>query len=63
MKQQFSATEKHREVCRELDKRRYVYPKLVANGKLTQRTADRQIAVMEQVAEEYRVLAEKEKLL
>lgn len=43
---------------REVKQRRYVYPRRVAEGKMTQFFADLQIAAMEAIAEDYRVLAE-----
>lgn len=57
-----SADDKHRE-CRELKLRYNVYPKLVAEGKLSQRQADRQIAVMEEIAADYRALTEQKELV
>jgi len=41
--------------------RRRVYPHFVERGKLKQEDADRQIAVMEAIAEDYRPAAEEEK--
>lgn len=34
---------------REISKRRWVYPKLIANGKLTQEKADDEINTMEEI--------------
>lgn len=39
------------EIRRELDKRRSVYPRLVANGTMTQRTADLQTARLKRAQE------------
>lgn len=43
---------------REVKQRRYVYPRRVGAGKMTQALADRQIAVMEAIATDYRGLAD-----
>lgn len=42
---------------REAKQRRRVYVRLVENGKLTQRFADRQIAMMDRIARDYRIKA------
>lgn len=42
------------EVMREISLRQFVYPRLIASHKLTQSKADRQIQVMEAVAEKLR---------
>ena len=39
---------------REVKMRRRVYPRWVADGKMTQVQADREIAIMEAIAEDYR---------
>ncbi len=39
---------------REIKQRRRVYARLVANGRMKQAAADREIAVMEAIAEDYR---------
>lgn len=44
------------EVVREIGLRNFVYPRLIASRKLTQSKADRQIQVMEAVAEKLREL-------
>jgi hypothetical protein len=41
-------------VVRELGYRQHVYPRLIASKKLSQSQADRQIAVMEAIVEDYR---------
>lgn len=45
---------------REVNYRKYVYPNRVAAGKLTQRSADEQIEIMQQIALDYGALAEAE---
>jgi hypothetical protein len=40
-------------VVRELRYRRRVYPRLIANGKMSQAEADREIAIMEILVEDY----------
>ena len=44
---------KLRAVRREIRQRRRVYPRLIANGKMTQQEADHEIAVMEAIAADY----------
>ncbi len=39
---------------REIKQRRRVYARLVANGRMKQAAADREIAIMEAIAEDYR---------
>jgi hypothetical protein len=41
-------------VVREVGYRKWVYPRRVAAGKMTQSQADREIAVMECIAEDYK---------
>jgi hypothetical protein len=55
-------TNKDKAECaeREVKQRRYVYPRRVGDGKMTQALADRQIAIMEAIASDYRALAETE---
>lgn len=53
--------QKYAEALREVAMRKHVYPRWVANGKLKQEAADNQIAVMQAIADEYRVPAEEEK--
>jgi hypothetical protein len=63
MTPRFTATEKLAEIDRELRLRRHVYPSRVAAGKLGQKVADRQIALLEAIRADYMALAEKERLL
>lgn len=51
--QRFSHLDKCNEATREAGKRRGVYPKLIAGGKLTQTDAERLIGIMEEIAEDY----------
>ena len=55
-------TNKDKAECaeREVKQRRYVYPRRVADGKMTQALADRQIALMEAIAADYRAKADEE---
>ncbi|MCA1452886.1 hypothetical protein I6F35_06575 [Bradyrhizobium sp. BRP22] len=48
---------------RELKLRYRVYPRRVDAGQMSQRTADREIAVMEEIAADLRAAAEREGLL
>lgn len=58
-----TATDKLREINRELGQRRHVYPRRIAAGKMTQQAADRQIAIMEAIRADYEPQASKERLL
>ena len=59
----FTAAEKLEAVERELSLRRKVYPRRVADNRMTQAFADEQIALMEAVAADLREQAAKERLL
>ncbi len=59
----FTAQQKLDAVDRELGFRRRVYARRVAEGKMTERLADEQIAVFEAIAEDYRPQAAAERLL
>lgn len=63
MRPPFTATEKHRAMIRELEFRRYVYPKRVMAGQMSQREMDWEVQIFEAISEDYRKLAEKERLL
>lgn len=63
MTDKFTATELLSCVKRELGWRRYVYPNRVAEGRLDQAKADREISMMEEIATHYEELASKERLL
>jgi hypothetical protein len=58
-----TATDKQKEAEREVAMRRNVYPKWIAAGRMKQDEADRRVAVMEQIAADYREQAERERLL
>ena len=58
-----TAAEKLAEVKREIRERQWVYPKQVEAGKLSQALADRRIAIMEAIADDYREQVQKEQLL
>ncbi len=59
----FTATEKLACAEREVRYRRTVYPRRIEAGSMTPALANKQIALMEAIAADYRVLAEKERLL
>lgn len=59
----YSTSDKLIVVERELKMRRRVYPRRVADGRMTQPQADFEIAVMEAIAEDYRAIEQKERLL
>jgi hypothetical protein len=60
---EFNYSEKLAAVRRELRLRRRVYPNRVGAGHMTPEEADKQLAVMEAIEEDYVRLAEKERLL
>jgi len=49
----FTREQKLREIAREISLRRNVYPARVTAKKLTQEQADRQIAIMLEIAKDY----------
>jgi hypothetical protein len=59
----FTAKEKHDEAIREIEMRKSMFPRWVTMGKLTQREADRRIAILQEIANDYRKLANREQLL
>lgn len=63
MSEAFTATEKLKAVRREIGWRRRVYPDRVRTGHMSQHEADRQIAIFEEIANDYDQLAQKERLL
>jgi len=63
MSKQFSAFEKHREAVRELDYRRRVYERMVSSAKMSVDVAQRRLALMAEIADDYREQSEKERLL
>lgn len=56
----FTAREKSDAAMREVKQRRRVYPRWVSDGRMTQVFADRQIALMEEIATEYAARADAE---
>jgi len=58
----FSAVDKRDCVIREANMRRVVYARRVEAGKMRQGTADREIAMMDEIAADYKRLAETEML-
>lgn len=61
-KPQFSAREKMQAAQRECGYRRFVYPKRIDAGKMKPEQASREIAIMDEIAHDYGVLAKKEEL-
>lgn len=59
----FTAEDKMKAAKREANYRRYVYPKQVSNGRMTQEAANWEITVMDEIAADYLALAERERLL
>jgi len=59
----FTAEDKMRCAERELKFRVRVYEGMVGSRKMTQRQADREIGLMEAIMQDYKVLAEKDRLL
>lgn len=56
----FTDAEKAECAEREVKQRKYVYPRRIEAGKMTQALADRQTAIMEEIATEYRAKADAE---
>ena len=61
--ERFTYTQKLEAVEREIKQRKYVYPRRVQDGKMTQRLADYQLAIMEEIAKDYVLLAKGERLI
>lgn len=59
----FTAEEKFRCAAREWERRRRSYPQWVKECGMTQETADREIALMAEIADDYSERAKKEKML
>lgn len=59
----FTATECHEAVQREIKQRERVYPRFIAEGKMSKDFAARQIAIFQQIEQEYAVKASGERLL
>jgi len=59
----FTAAEKQACIKREVDYRRFVYARRVADGRMKQEEATRQIGLMEAIYSDYEALAAKERLL
>jgi hypothetical protein len=59
----FTASEKHWVAAREVEMRKAIYPSRVTHGTMSQSQADRAIAIMQEIADDYRKLADKERLL
>lgn len=59
----YTAEEKFREAARELLMRTRVYPRMIAQEKMTAKDAAEKIALMQEIAAEYEELAKKERLL
>ncbi len=53
----FTNAEKAKEAQREAGLRQRVYPRFVAGKKISQAEADRQIALMQEIADDYRAKA------
>lgn len=58
-----TAQEKLDCVARELKLRKLVYTRMVTSGRMTQRLADKEIALMTAIVEDYQALAQGERLL
>lgn len=63
MSHRFSASDKLKAVERELGYRRRVFARRVAEQKMTQAQADREIAIFTAIRDDYAKLAEGERLL
>jgi hypothetical protein len=56
----FTNREKADAAAREVRMRQRVYPRRVASGAMDQTGADKQIAIMEEIAQDYRAMAEQD---
>jgi hypothetical protein len=63
MTARFSNLEKYREAKREVEQRRRVYARLLDEQKMSTQDADRKISIMEEIADEYKELADMERLI
>jgi len=59
----FTNMEKHKEALREAGMRKRVFDRLVGVGEKTREQADKQIAIMQEIADDYAELAKGERLL
>lgn len=59
----FTATDKKKAVERELTFRRRVYPRWVADGRMTQKLADQQIEIFERIRDDYAAAETAERLI
>jgi len=59
----FTAQQKHECAVREVALRKRVYDNLVNVGKFTRENADKQIALMQEIADDYAAQVKKERLL
>jgi len=59
----FTSSEKRECAERELKMRERVYPRWTAAGKMTQAKADAEIALMEAIVEDYKILEGGERLI
>lgn len=59
----FTAAEKAEAAEREVRQRERVYPRLIDAGKMKQHFADWQLAIMREIAADYRRQAERERLI
>lgn len=59
----FTAEEKYQELEHELKMRKQVFERLIKNGNMSAKTAERRIAIMQEIATEYAKLAASERLI
>jgi hypothetical protein len=59
----FTAEEKFKCAVRELEMRRRVYPRWLEQGSMTEKKSERELALMAEIADDYRELALKERLV
>ena len=63
MADEFHVEAKLKALRREIAKRRTVYPRLIEKGRMNPDFANREIRIMEAIAEDYEALAKKERLI
>ena len=59
----FTAEEKRKAVDRELAYRRFVYQGRIARGRMTKKQADEQIAIFEEIRDDYLEMEKDERLV
>jgi hypothetical protein len=59
----FTAEDKYQEALREVEMRQEVFARLVTAGNMSEQLSKRRIAIMQEIADHFKELAKKERLL